>query len=169
MRRLAAMSNHMALMPLLIEEDGRVKISLQGEMTLLQKAAQKAYTSLVIALIEKEADINARQGEERKTALHLAAEADVYGTHFETVKVLIERGADLEVKREDGKTVLECCLGITRNSLPELLLQHGADISYLPVECLEKKLRWACTYGHLGAVQELLERGPSFDQFSKHP
>ena len=49
-----------------------------------------------------------------------------YCRALEVVRVLLEHGADVEVKRYDGKTALQVAAGQGHAKVVELLREHGA-------------------------------------------
>uniref|UniRef100_A0A914C505 Ankyrin repeat protein n=1 Tax=Acrobeloides nanus TaxID=290746 RepID=A0A914C505_9BILA len=85
-------------------------------------------------------------------ALHLAAE----GGYLDVVQCLVEHGADVNVKSNDGKTVLHWA---ARSNLDVVrwLVEHGADVN---VKSNDGKtvLHWAAQ-GNLHVVQWLVEHG----------
>ena len=64
-------------------------------------ASERGHLDIVKCLIEKGADVNAKD-EDEETALHLASEEG----HLEIVQYLIEKGADINAKDCYGQTAL---------------------------------------------------------------
>ncbi len=98
--------------------------------TLLQLAAALSTPEIVTLLLEKGADVHARNAG-RKTALHFAASAAI-------VRVLLAHGADIEAKDMSDQTPL-CCVVSRQDkdthhnmAAAVLLLQHGAN-PYAPI------------------------------------
>src|SRR4030066_296560 len=74
-----------------------IDAAMQGNIT-----AVKGYTETAKLLIEKGADVNAKDEFSGMTALIWASS---YG-HLETVKLLIEKGAGVHARTHSGKTAL---------------------------------------------------------------
>ncbi len=94
-------------------------------------ACEYARASVVEFLLQRGVDVEV-QGENRMTPIHLAA----LSGSLETVQLLIERGASLEVRNTWGGTVLNSALYGAMNWDPnvdyvpvvEALLKHGAEV-----------------------------------------
>ncbi len=76
-----------------------------GSYTLLMLAAAHGHGTMVEALLELGADVNAR-GSKGKTALMLAADH----RQLESVKALLKAGAEVEAQAEDGNTAVMLAL-----------------------------------------------------------
>jgi ankyrin repeat protein len=74
------------------------------------------------------------------------------------VKLLVEKGADMESKDSNGQTPLSRAAGSGHEVLVKLLLEKGADVEsgsgggWAP-------LPWAAQNGHEAAVKLLVEKG----------
>lgn len=143
----------------------------------------------VLALIKKGADANSRNGLEM-TPLDIAAashQADVmqslleagaktdaespYGTpltfaaitgNYEGAKLLLERGADVNVARVDGKSVLMMASTAGNPVLVAELLKHKANVnakSYSDATALS----YAARAGHVEVGRMLLQAGATID------
>jgi ankyrin repeat protein len=110
---------------------------LPQEAEMLE-AAGKGNTARVRELLDSGVKVNMR-GPDRNTPLMEAA----YGGHAETVKLLLERGADLSVKKRDGATAWT----LTSNS-------QVLDV-FKNVEALVT----AAGEGNQTAVQDLMRKG----------
>ena len=75
--------------------------------------------------LEKGVDVNARDAELRITALSWAA---LHG-HTKIAAFLIDRGADVNAKNQDGATALHSAAFFGRAEIAELLIQKGADVN----------------------------------------
>ena len=75
--------------------------------------------------LAKGIDINAKGGRLESTALLLAVLYD----HAEMVEFLIQNGADVNAKGEDGGTALHAAAFLGQYTVTKLLIQNGADVN----------------------------------------
>jgi len=90
--------------------------------TLLAQAAAAGNTESIKQLLEKGANINARDGA-LLTPLHKAAK----GNHLEAVKLLIKEGAD--VKKADKDTSLLVAAAGSNKAVFKYLIKQGAEVN----------------------------------------
>ena len=88
----------------------------------------KDFDDIVSYLISKGADINIK-GKDGKTPLMLAA-----SNSLESTKILLEHGANVKAKADDGMTAfLQCTFGVISNKVTtdvmDLLLKNGANVN----------------------------------------
>jgi len=86
----------------------------------------------------------------------------VRGRHEATVRLLLERGANADVRDKDGGTALHWVAEDGHEATARLLLERGADID------ARDKAGWTALYRAVGSRHEaivrlLLERGPDVD------
>ncbi len=91
--------------------------------TPLHIASNMGHTKIVVLLVQKGADLNAKD-KYNITPLHGAC----YGGHTKTAKVLIQKGADLNAKNKIGSTPLEVASRFGHTQIVKLLIQKGADV-----------------------------------------
>jgi len=105
-------------------------------------------------IVEHSQDVNAQVTFWKDTPLHVASS----GSYMEVVRVLLEFGADLEVKDLDGRTPLLRMSGRGDMELTRILLEHGAD-----TEARDKHghtpLLQTSERGHVDLARVLLEHG----------
>ena len=89
-------------------------------------AAYHGYKDIVKVLLEKGADVNAKNDKD-DTALMLLTAKEV--TDIEIVKWLLEAGADVNAKNQYGNTALIWATKNGYTEIVELLLEYGADVS----------------------------------------
>lgn len=80
------------------------------------------------------------------TGLHLAVAAG----NFDMVRALLDLGADLEARNDDGRTALHDSIEYGKHDIRELLLERGAYVDICAAAIL----------GLLGRVSELLDQEP---------
>ena len=92
--------------------------------TALMSASKNGHLKVVLYLLEKGADIHARNNR-YATALILAAE---FG-HVEIVQTLLANGADVNAHTTQGSTPLLIAAQTGSVGIAKVLLQHGANIN----------------------------------------
>jgi hypothetical protein len=92
-------------------------------MTLLQVAAAKQDEHIVSVLLERGADVNARD-KNGNTPLPMAAS----GGNTNLVTLLIAKGADVNSRADNGPTPLLAAVASDQKAVVELLMQHGAHL-----------------------------------------
>jgi Ankyrin repeats (3 copies) len=117
----------------------------------LWTAASLGQPEEVLRLLAGGADIQEKGGRRESSALHEA----IRGSHTQVVRLLLQHGVDVSIKKTDGVTPLHEAMRTGDREMVSLLLQHGADVT-------SKQWRWrkplhiAAFNGHPLAV-ELLE------------
>ena len=96
-------------------------VSLGIFETPLHHAAVMDWRNMAELLIEKGADVNAKDDWLEQTPLHRAAEKG----HNEIAELLIDKGADVNAQDEDGKTPLDSAIKYKQTETADLLRQHG--------------------------------------------
>jgi ankyrin repeat protein len=160
--------------------------SFADSPSALADAVEKKDRAALVALLERKADVNARQAD-GGTALHWAVHHD----DLATTKLLIARGADANAVNQFGISPLSIACTNGDSAIVESLLRAGADPNTTqrggetalmiaartgkkrPVEALlavgarvdakdrkgQTALMWAAAEGHAEAVQTLLAAG----------
>lgn len=126
--------------------------TIGGVVPKLHGAAYDGNNEDLIKSLEH-ADINETDSR-NKTPLHWAIE----GGHIDTVKLLIENGANIEANKSNYDvlqfTPLYTASKMGRNDLISLLLESGASLEQTPIA-----LATAVKYGHLETVELLISFG----------
>lgn len=105
-------------------EESKVKANKPQDRTLLMLAVQKKQNGVAKTLIEKGADINARDSH-GQTALFIAIASGNDGI----VRFLIEKGADINAKDNKGRTPLFIAMQKNKPGIAKLLIDRGADVN----------------------------------------
>lgn len=140
---LASERGHDSVARLLIEAGADVEARNKWGQTPLHMAARKHFYKLVYLLLSAGADVNARS-RHGSSPLHLAC---IQGKHadrrepkrIETIRVLLEAGADGDMENKDGRKALTMILALPDNhpSREELLrlFQELAPEAYFSAFC----------------------------------
>ena len=97
-----------------------------GGTPLLVTAAEKGHTRVLKILLAHGADPNVRGVHPgRETPLHLSAS----NFDIESIRALLERGADVNARDDFGRTPLLLAAAATDRDTVKYLIDHGADIN----------------------------------------
>jgi ankyrin repeat protein len=86
----------------------------------------------------------------------------VFNGHMEIVNLLLEKGADVNLKDNFGTTPLKSAALNGHMRIVKLLLEKGADVN-LTDKYDKTPLHWAVFNGHMEIVNLLLEKGADVD------
>ena len=126
-------------------------ISFNGCMSI-QTAARKGNLKEVERQLALGVNVNSRHFFTRDTPLIEAA----YNGHVEIVKLLIDRGADVNLKGEAWYGPLHAAAMGGHAEVVKLLLDNGADVNIFHQD---KPLHCAAKNGHIEVAEMLLARG----------
>lgn len=125
---------------------------MQG-LTLLHHASARGYLDLVLLLIKKDAQVDAKEKTYGgRTALLWA----VQNGHIKIVEYLLKNKADPNFKTSDGFTALDIACGEGRLKIAKLLIKHGADINAKVAN--GSVLHTACSYNRVGIAKLLIKQ-----------
>ena len=97
--------------------------------TAIAQALYKSHTATAKVLLERGADANARYNESSKsTLLHVVARHSSWEAQIPNIDLLLEKGADLEAKDDDGQTPLVVGIQSQGFETVRYLLERGADL-----------------------------------------
>lgn len=173
---LAAESDNVAILKVLLQHGANIELANRQEETALTAAAFNDKSDAVEALLERTNDFKARDqalfaairtspvvisGDDRGLPSHFA---DLSGV--KTVKLLIERGANIEARGEMGDTPLIRATGFAQPDIVKYLLDQGANVEARDDGGNTALITGACggcavidMGTTFGSVQLLLERG----------
>ena len=133
---------------------------IYGGRTPLDLAAEKGHFEVAKLLIEKGADVDAKDNYDW-TPLHYA----LRNGHLEVAKLLIEKGAkyDEKYKTKDGFTYLMAFSSCGLIDYCKELISKGADVN------AENRYGWTSLHfagdkGHLEVAKLLIEKGAKYDE-----
>ncbi len=118
-------------------------------------AARKGQTEKIRILLETDVDVDAVDDSGR-TALHWAVDYDV--KDIAGLKLLLDRGADVNVQDTDGNTVLMGAVFGRESSTAQFLLDAGADANMIDIEG-KTALHLAAQHGYWDMITILLSAG----------
>jgi ankyrin repeat protein len=124
---------------------------------VLYEAAESGDKEAVLRVLNKGADVNAKD-EEGRTALHAAGRYD----KVEITQLLLDYRADVNIKDNSGRTPLHQSSSALGHNVAQLLLEYGADIDARD----DKKrtiLHEAAKDRHWALVELLVEKGADIE------
>jgi len=145
----AAKAGKMEMVQLLIKAGADVNAKDQNGLTPLVKTASRNIAELLIA---KGTDIDA--GEGYWTALHNA----VRFRHRDTTELLIQNGANVNAKNNDGKTPVHYAVLLGSTEVIRMLLVAGADI-----DSISLNIRSLILTGDVRVVNPLIAKSGDVD------
>ena len=156
---IAVLKGDVRLVKLLVEKGADVNIESKSEMTSIENtirplclAAYLKNYDIVKVLVENKADVNAKNGVSKITALHWSARKG----EFKITELLIKNGADVNACTGSGITPLSDTALNNKNpaKIAKLLLKHGADPNIDP-ENVFSALKYAYIHGNVELVELL--------------
>lgn len=128
--------------------------------TPLHRAAERGLPEVVLGLIRRGANVNARRPERKDTPLHFAADAQV-------ASLLIEHGSEVEALDWSGRSPLHWAAQFGRPDVAALLIQNGAVVDR-PANDGAAPLHWASQEDHAEVVRVFLRAGAEVDRRDVH-
>ncbi|MNL12636.1 Phosphocholine transferase AnkX [compost metagenome] len=137
--------------------------SFANNLTPLMTAAQDGNKKEVQALLKSKADINAKDPEEKRTALYFA----ISNEHKDVIKLLIDKGADLENLSEGQESALFMATTTNNNDLMQTVLKKNKKLINVPDSEGTTPLMEAAKYGTKQTIEILLKAGAKKDLKNK--
>jgi hypothetical protein len=126
----------------------------EGGRTQLHHCARNGLTTSVKRLLSiRNINVNVKDDWRGSTPLHLAA----YNGHIEIARLLLQNGAEVNVRNNYGNTPLHCSAYRGHVDILHLLVENGADLEEQDNDGY-RPLHRAAWYGCLPFIQELISR-----------
>lgn len=140
-----------------VTEGAPVNAADRGNVTPLHEAAAEGHTTLVAWLLDNNADVNCRTETQRgypgaETPLYMAVDRN----QLETVRLLLVKGANPNLKSSDGTSALDCAAFSGNMDLVALLVENGASVNGRGDS---NPLLMALNGRHLDVARYLVKRG----------
>jgi ankyrin repeat protein len=149
-----------ALVDHILSHKGTSYVHVQDSLGFqpLYYACDSGCEEIVNALLGAGADIDFSSSSANPTALHPASS----NGHYDIVKTLLDREADVNATSSDHGTALYAAAGNLENRIVKLLLDHNADVNVVGGPS-RRALNVAAFSGNIEAVRVLIERGATID------
>lgn len=155
---LACFQGRCEVVSLLLDRKANVEHRAKTGLTPLMEAASGGYVDVGRVLLDKSADVNAPPvPSSRDTALTIAADKG----HFRFVELLLQRGAQVDVKNKKGSSPLWLACNGGHLDVVQLLVNAKADIDSQDnrkVSCLMAAFR----KGHVKVVKWMVKHVTQF-------
>ncbi|KAF3196275.1 hypothetical protein TWF106_005153 [Orbilia oligospora] len=121
-------------------------------------ASSKGFRAAAVTFLDWRANIDALNTASNRRALHAACE----NGHEDVVRILLQRGASVNVRDEDGKTPLHLAAADGGEGITRMLIQSGADLNAIDDEG-DLPLHVAAAYGSANIVPLFLRARVKID------
>jgi ankyrin repeat protein len=150
----AASMNQLDAVKLLLKYRADPNLTNLHKSTPLQRAADLGNSRMASTLIAAGANVNAK-GPEGRTALFFAG-----GHRLDLMQLLIEKGADVNVRDAEGDSPLDEAVWIGSLDATAVLLAHGARLDEAQTTSGATPINEAAYRGHANVVRYLLQFHP---------
>lgn len=150
---LAASCVHKDLVELFIRLEVKMDVCCSKKWTILHHSCANGWTDLVRSLTERDIDINARTTSGATPLLIAAAY-----THEDTVKLLIDLGADFELKDLYNRTLLHFVSERGMLDIVKYLVTMGCDFNAKSVEG-HSPFNLAVRYSYISVIEHFIDSG----------
>lgn len=124
------------------------------DLSVLQYTCLYGHTEAVRLLLDRGADVHARDDRDGRTPLYIACECG----HAELVEALLDHGADVNAPDNFDVTPLHVAGKTGRRDMMRLLLEHGADVNARNCNS-QTPLHWTCICAWPETARFLLSHG----------
>lgn len=156
----ATIGGDVELVDRILSTNVNVNFQDKNGYTALMYAAKTDNPQVMNKLILANADLNLQTRYEKETALIIAT----IGKNLEAANILLDNGANVNIKDTSGRTALIWAADMNFNDIIIPLLQHSANIDEKDNEDGFTALMWAAFKGYSGIVKTLLEQGANVNE-----
>lgn len=153
---------YLAVAQVLLANGADANAASNMKTTPLHQAVSSGSKALIDLLLANQADLNAQPGQDSTplmAAVTLARKQDI-------VRLLLEKGADVQRKTKQGSTALTLSIQQGSAEITELLLAHGADPNVIaitsgagPQQLKFGPIHSAAAQGDVASIKTLLKHG----------
>ncbi len=141
-----------------------INLNLENFHTPLHGVAYSGHKEVVMLLLQKGADINAKNPHGDTPLHHAVSEG-----HKEVVKLLLQKGADVTAKNCNGYTPLHFAAHSGYTDIVEMFIEQGADITVKnDIHFNNTALHYAARDGHKKTVELLLAKGADVNALNEY-
>lgn len=151
---VASQEKQVTVVRILLDRGANPEVKSMSGVTPLLAASRSGDPTIVELLADKGANVDPTSNELGRSALWTAAFED----HINVVKILIKKGASLDLAASDGSTPLFAAARQGWDAIASELVRAGADINSQQKDGLTP-LHIAVVHGHLEVVQLLVQAG----------
>ncbi len=126
----------------------------------MSKKEKEAFNKSAKELLENSYENIYERDEKGRTVLHYAVDA-------KTVRLLVEKGANVNAADVEGHTALHLAVTEKRLETVRELIKSGADVNVEEYDSKCTPLHLACMVGKVEIVEELVKAGGEIEQADK--
>ncbi|OAQ60148.1 ankyrin repeat domain-containing protein [Pochonia chlamydosporia 170] len=152
---LAAINGHEAVVRVLLDNGADTTVEDNSRRTALDWAIRGDHEAVAQALLERDGGVTIKGGDAKMVRLLFDV---IERGKEELVQMLLENGADVTAKDNDGWTALHLAVALGHEGVVRVLLENGADVTAKHNDGWTA-LHLAAMVGHDGVVRAFLENG----------
>lgn len=155
---MAAKQGHDQVIKLLLEKGAFVGARDREGNTPLHSAMERARKAVATVLLDHDADVDARN-DNGSSPLHMAVDTLEEDSVLDLVKLLVARGADINIKDDFEYRPLHDAISMAPREVAEFLIAKGADVNVKSADQGQMPLHRAAIKGDKKIVRLLIGKG----------